>query len=109
MVAWAGKFCFGLAEVLSLVFLVLFKDGTQGESKDLVIIIIVFVAVVRMFQNRQVIVTSLGFCCCSGGAPPLKSQLLEFLQRQGEDECRGRWRMITVLSLKMYVRISCKI
>ena len=32
VVVWDGKSCFGLAEISSLVFLVLFKDETQGES-----------------------------------------------------------------------------
>ena len=32
VVAWDGKSRFGLAEISSLVFLVLFKDETQGES-----------------------------------------------------------------------------
>ena len=35
----------------------------------LYIIIIVFVVVVVMFQNRQVIVTSLGYCWYIGGSP----------------------------------------
>ena len=34
MVAWNEKFSFGLAEILSLVFLILFKNGTQGESAE---------------------------------------------------------------------------
>ena len=35
----------------------------------LYIIIIAFVNVVVMFQNRQMIVTSLGYCWYSGGSP----------------------------------------
>ena len=34
MVAWRRRSCFGLAEISSLVFLVLAKDGMQGESRD---------------------------------------------------------------------------
>ena len=33
IVNWGGKYCFRLAEISSLVFLVFFKDGTQGESR----------------------------------------------------------------------------
>ena len=36
----------------------------------IIIIIIVFVVVVTMFQNGQVMVTSLGFCCYSRRDPP---------------------------------------
>ena len=33
VVAWGGrKYCLGLTEISSLVFLVLFKDGMQGEA-----------------------------------------------------------------------------
>ena len=35
----------------------------------LYIIIIVFFVIVVMFKNRQVIVTSLGYCWYSGGSP----------------------------------------
>ena len=41
VVAWGEKYCFGLAEISSLVLLVLFKDETLCESsreKDVVII-----------------------------------------------------------------------
>ena len=34
MVAWNEKSSFGLAEILSLVFLILFKNGRQGESAE---------------------------------------------------------------------------
>ena len=30
--AWGEKSCFGLAQISSLMFLVLSKDGAQGES-----------------------------------------------------------------------------
>ena len=33
MMAWGEKSCFGLAEISFLVFLLLFKDGTQDESR----------------------------------------------------------------------------
>ena len=36
----------------------------------IIITIIVFVVVVVMFQNRQLIVTSLGYCWYSGGGSP---------------------------------------
>ena len=35
VVAWGRKSYLGLAEISSLVFLVSFKDGTQGESRVL--------------------------------------------------------------------------
>ena len=55
----------------------------------IIIIIIVFVVVVTMFQNGQVMVTSLGFCCYSRRDPQSwVSLLLEFLQRPREDDCR---------------------
>ena len=41
VVAWGENSCFGLTKVSSLMFVVLFKDGTQDESsggKDAVII-----------------------------------------------------------------------
>ena len=33
MGAWCIKFCLGLAEISSFAFLVLFKDGTRGETR----------------------------------------------------------------------------
>ena len=41
VVAWGEKSCFGMAEISSLMFLVLFKYGTQSEfssGRDAVII-----------------------------------------------------------------------
>ena len=41
VLAWGEKSCFGLAEISSLMWLILLKDGTQGESnggRDAVII-----------------------------------------------------------------------
>ena len=59
-----------------------------------------FVVVVMVFQNRQVIVTSFGLLLVQWG------RLLEFLQRLGEDRCQGRreWRVKAVLLLKKYMR-----
>ena len=51
------------------------------------IIIIVSVVVVVMFQNCQVIASSLG-CCWYSGPPPLP-RILEFLQHLVEDGCSG--------------------
>ena len=65
---------------------------SRNSIFDTIIVIIiinsVFVVVVMMFQNRQVMVTSFGCSWCSGDIPP-EPQLLEFLQRPGEDGCRG--------------------
>ena len=33
VVAWGGNSCFSLAEISSLVFLVLFKEGTQSKFR----------------------------------------------------------------------------
>ena len=72
-----------------------------------IINIIVYILVVVMCQNCQVIVTSLGCCWYSGGTP----QSLDCW-----NSCNiwgkvgaGGWRVIAVLLLKMYVRIACEI
>ena len=63
----------------------------------IIILIIVFVVVVVMFQNRQVIVTSLGCCWYSGGTPQnLNCGSPYFVWgKMGADG--GGWRVIVVL------------
>ena len=57
-----------------------------------------------MFLNREVMVTSFGCRLYCGGAPP---RLLEL--GAGDDGCGRVQCDRAVSSLKMYVRIACKI
>ena len=66
----------------------------------IVIIIIVLLVVVMMFQYCQVIVTSLG-CCWYGEYAPRVLIV-------GKMDA-GRWRVIAVLLLKMYMKMACEI
>ena len=73
----------------------------------IVLITNIVIVVVVMFRNHQVMVTSLGYCWYSRGAP--RVLIVEVPAMSGRRWVRGRWRMIEVLLLDMNVRLTCEI
>ena len=85
LLEWGEEIDFSCSSVAETVFLM---------SLLLTLYLLLWWYLILMFQNRQVIVTSLavvgiwgGGCGGGGGGCPPESQLLEFLQRPGEDGC----------------------